>query len=344
MLSLQHKNDNMSSMPLVSISIPVYKCEDFLKNCLDSVRKQTYPNLEVILVNDCTPDSSAIFAERYINEHHLENYWRIIHLEKNSGLSVVRNVGIDNAQGKYLFFLDSDDTIECDCIEKMVEIAERENVEMVAGEVMGIKLPNFQPFDIFPIAEKRNIIKDNREIIKSYLSGGFFEASWNKLISLDFLRKNKLYFTEGLFSQDSLQSFQVIMKLSSIAFLRKKTYNYYLHEKSVIHNRERRHFLNWVTILTHLEKEYQSAAPEIKKHILLYLINYQYDTLQMNWKAQKNRVLWEESYNSYKSISRLSLSQYFSPSIPLDVKKKSFYISLPTRLGFRLFKYRFERK
>lgn len=80
--------------PLVTISIPLYKCEDFLEKCLDSVKNQTYQNIEVTLVNDQTPDNSVEIAEEFIQKNNLKN-WRIYHFEKNSGLSVVRNKGIE---------------------------------------------------------------------------------------------------------------------------------------------------------------------------------------------------------------------------------------------------------
>lgn len=89
--------------PLVTISIPIYNCSDFLEACLESVRLQTYPNIEVTLINDQTPDGSLKIAENFITLHQVQN-WKILHLEKNSGLSVVRNKGIDTAKGKYLFF------------------------------------------------------------------------------------------------------------------------------------------------------------------------------------------------------------------------------------------------
>lgn len=89
--------------PLVTISIPIYKCEDFLKKCLESVKNQTYKNIEVILINDQTPDNSVEIAESFIRNNHLQN-WRIYHLPENSGLSVVR-YGDRYCKGKISFFL-----------------------------------------------------------------------------------------------------------------------------------------------------------------------------------------------------------------------------------------------
>lgn len=89
--------------PLITISIPLFKCEEFLEKCLLSVLNQTYKNLEVTLINDQTPDNSVEIAEKFIVEHQLQN-WKIYHLEENSGLSVVRNKGIDTLPKENIYF------------------------------------------------------------------------------------------------------------------------------------------------------------------------------------------------------------------------------------------------
>ena len=115
------------NLPLVTISIPIYQCEKYIINCLQSVVNQTYQNLEILLVDDLGNDNSMLLVEDFILKNPHLNF-KILKNEENAGLSVVRNVGIDNAKGKYIFFLDSDDEITPDCISKMVEIAEREQV------------------------------------------------------------------------------------------------------------------------------------------------------------------------------------------------------------------------
>lgn len=329
--------------PLVTISIPLFKCEEFLEKCLDSVRFQTYKNFEVILVNDQTPDNSVKIAENFIQKYQLQN-WKIIHLEKNSGLSVVRNRGIDEAKGKYLFFQDSDDTITPECIEKMVEIAEKKQLEMVVGEVLSINLETGAESFSFPIKTKEDFFFDNETIFREFVKGNFAESSWNKLILTQFLRKNKLYFTPGLFAQDALQSFQTAMKLTSIGFLREVTYHYYLHKNSVIHNRNERHFNNWITIAQEIDKAYKNEKnPQKKALILEYLINFKTITLQMNWKAQKNEDLWKKSYSQYRSLKNMEMKDYLSKKFTRQLKKQDFFQTLPVNLGFKLFKWRYER-
>lgn len=329
-------------LPLVTISIPLFKCEEFLEKCLLSVLNQTYKNIEVTLINDQTPDNSVEIAEEFITEHQLQN-WKIYHLEENSGLSIVRNKGIDTAQGKYLFFLDSDDMITPDCIEIMVNIAEKEQLEMVVGNTIMVNLSDGRERDFFRVNPNQNTITNNEEVFRAFVNGQYSSSSWNKLVLLDFIRKNQLYFTRGLFAQDELQSFQTALVLSRLGFINfdKTTLYYYLHSKSVIHNRNKRHFDNWATIVSYIYDSYKNEKNiERKRLIQKQLINYKTMTLQMNWKAQENDELWLYSYNLYQKTKDVNLSffDYFNTSIPMDIKKKSFKLSLPSSLALKLFK------
>ncbi len=328
---------------LVSILIPVFKCEDFIENTMETVKNQDYQNLEVILTNDFTPDKSAQIVENFISKNKLSN-WKLIHLERNSGLSVVRNNGLENAKGKYIYFLDSDDELYPDTISRLVNLAEKTNADLTMGEVLGIRLPSKEQIDIFPIHEKRDLIEGNSEVFKAFVNGGFPVSSWNKLIKRNFLVKNHLWFTAGLFAQDALHSFEMALHLESIAFLREKTYKYFLHANSVIHNRNKVHFDNWITIAQKVDQHYREEEnPERKKLILQYLVDFKSMTLQMNWKAQKNEDLWKRSYSEYRKLKSLTLKDYLSKKFTKELKKKNLFISLPVNLGYRFFKWRYER-
>lgn len=330
--------------PLVTISIPVFQCEHFLKKCLKSVLQQTYSNIEVTLINDQTPDRSVEIAEQFIEDHQLENTWSLFHLEENGGLSVVRNKGIDTAKGKYLFFLDSDDEIQPFCIEEMVKIAEEHHVEMVVGEVEGVILETGERINVFPLNVREKVLKGNEIIFENFVNGNYPESSWNKLYLLEFVKKNQLYFTPGLFAQDSLQSFQTALKLSSSGFLFMKTYVYYLHENSVIHNRSERHFNNWITIAKAINTAYlEEKNAVIKWFILIYLLHFKDNTLIMNWKAQKNEQLWKKSYEEYSKLKSLGWKDFFSHQVPQSLKKQHLFNSLPVNLGFKVFKWRYNR-
>lgn len=328
--------------PLVTVSIPVFKCEDFLEKCLLSVLNQSYQNLEVTLINDQTPDHSVQIAEEFIRKYNLKN-WKIYHLKENSGLSVVRNKGIDTAQGKYIFFLDSDDTITPDCIETLVAISERTGAEMTVSQLECEQLETGEKSICIKIQAEESVINGNDNLLKAFSEGKMVTYAVNKLFIVDYLRKNKLYFVKGLFAQDELWTFHLMLKMSKVAIHKGITYTYYLHQNSVIHNRNKRNFDNWFTIAQHIDQALKQEKNETRKRwILTYFINYKYLTLQMNWKAQQNESLWKESYANYKTLSSLRFLDYFSSNYSKNTKKLDFYCSLPTYLGFKLFKWRYE--
>ncbi|MDO4763886.1 MAG: glycosyltransferase [Flavobacteriaceae bacterium] len=325
--------------PLVTISIPIFKCERFLEKCLESVVAQTYKNIEVTLINDQTPDNSVEIAENFIQKHSLQN-WKIYHLEENSGLSVVRNKGIDTAQGKYLFFLDSDDTITPDCIEILVEIAEKTRAEMTISQLECEQQNTGEKSICIKIQSKQEVIEGNDKILKAFADGELVTYAVNKLFVVNYLRENQLYFVKGLFAQDELWTFHLVLKMNKIAIHKGITYTYYLHDKSVIHNRGKRNFDNWFTIGQYIDKELRKEKGERKLLIMKYLSNFKTLTLQMNWKAQKNEELWKESYRNYKTLSTLTLLDYFSSNYSKETKKNEILNNLPTNLGFKIFKKR----
>lgn len=330
------------NQPLVTISIPIFKCEDFLEKCLESVRAQTYSNIEVTLINDCTPDNSVEIAEQFISHNQLQERWKIYHLEENSGLSVVRNKGIDTANGKYIFFLDSDDTITPDCIETLVKISESTDAEMTISQLECQQLETGEKSICIRLNAEERPIEGNRNILQAFSDGQLVSYAVNKLIAVDFVRRNKIYFIKGLFAQDELWTFHMVLKLSKIAIHKGITYTYFLHKKSVIHNRNKRNFDNWQTIGEYIDKSlHEEKNPDRRSLILKYLVNYKNTTLLMNWKAQRNEALWIESYRNYQKLSALKIKDYLSSAFTWETKKKNFLQNLPPEIGLKVFLKRF---
>mgnify|MGYP002511430532 CR=1 FL=1 len=121
-------------MELVSIVVPVYKVEEYLEICLKSVIEQTYPCLEIILVDDGSPDNCGYICDQYAE---IDSRILVIHQE-NQGLSVARNVGEERATGDYILFVDSDDFLALDFCEKVINVAEKEQCDIVIGEVVSV--------------------------------------------------------------------------------------------------------------------------------------------------------------------------------------------------------------
>ena len=325
--------------PLVSINIPVYKCEKFIYKCLESVKNQTYSNLEIILVNDCSPDNSVEIIEKYITQNPKLNI-SLIHHKTNSGLSVVRNSGILASKGEFLFFLDSDDTIEINCIELLVNNQSIKNTQLVIAQNRWINTFDNSIKDFgFRTNSKLKEFYTNESIFESYCNDGFPVTSWNKLINRKFIIDNNIFFIPGLFAQDELWCFHLMEKLESLSIIDDITYNYYLHGESVIFNRTKKNFENYLTILNYFEKSYVDSQIDFKKFLIKKkVLGFKNMVMIMQWKAMKNdKNYFIHNYKRMKSIVPISLKDFFDNRFDLKNKKLMILQNLPSKFGANLF-------
>lgn len=329
--------------PLVSINIPVFKCEDYIIRCLESVKNQTYQNLEIILVNDCTPDNSIQLIEEFRANNTALNI-KLYHLETNQGLSVVRNTGIEKSTGKYIYFLDSDDDITFNCIEKLVENVLINNTQMVIAQNRWMNTFDNTTKDFgFPTRSQLKIYDSNSSIFEAYCKGSFPVSSWNKLIDLVFIKHHNIYFVPGLYAQDELWMFHCMEKIDSLSIIDDITYNYYLHANSVIFNRTKRNSENHQTILEWIVKSYQKTTDTDRKRLIRgWMINFKKLIIQMQWKVLKDEAYFKINYNRMKKAPSLTFSDYCSSDFTKEQKKENLLLNLPTNIGFKIFKKRYE--
>lgn len=224
----------------VSIIIPIYKVEPYVERCINSVLRQTYRNLEVILVDDCTPDRSMEIAKSLINDYEYQNespndfgFVFLTH-EHNRGLSAARNTGTAAATGEYVYYLDSDDEIIPKCIEKMVEaVIKYPDVEMVQGFRQIIPHRDNSDYTILKDVE---YVDDNNWIREHFYCCGerLPVTAWNKLIRRSFLITNSLSFREGILHEDELWMFYVVKKLRKLYVIKENTYIHYIVSDSIM--------------------------------------------------------------------------------------------------------------
>lgn len=212
----------------VSIIVPVYNVAPYMERCWQSIRQQTYSNLEVIFVDDCgTDDSVRILESLMENKGRLD--CRIIHHDRNRGLSVARNTGFAASTGKYVYFLDSDDDIMPDCIESLVAPLEEYEYDFVIGDYTVVGEGGYSPL-ILP----QGPLKSNKEILEAYLDGKWYVMPWNKLCRRQFLLENELFFKERLIHEDVLWSFVMACKAQNLYVVKKPLYNYYVRSSSIM--------------------------------------------------------------------------------------------------------------
>lgn len=228
------KEDNQ--LPLVSIIVPVYGVENYIEKCACSVFTQTYGNLEIIFVDDCTPDNS-INVLRKIMEMYPErkNQVKILRHDYNRGLSAARNTGIDAATGTYIYFLDSDDAITEDCVEILEENISHGDCDFVIG---GIKTVGFDRTCVAAKLSAKEGIFVGKEIMRAYGQGQWYMMAWNKLLNRSFVVNNGIYFKEGLIHEDDVWSYKLAAIAKTMSVVHTETYIYYNRPNSIMNTRQ----------------------------------------------------------------------------------------------------------
>lgn len=206
---------------MVSIIIPVYNVAAFIADCLRSVYVQTYPQIEVVLVNDATPDDSMEQAAPWIEKLRERLEVKVVTHEHNRGLSAARNTGIKVSAGDWIYFLDSDDEITPNCIELMVsEVRKHPDVDFVIG---GIKVEGSDWK--YPLL-CGTYLDSNHEIMQNYVADKWYVMACNVMYRKIYLSQNNLWFREGLLHEDLLFSFQIANTARSMAAVLTDTYIY----------------------------------------------------------------------------------------------------------------------
>lgn len=216
-------------IPKVSVIVPVYNVEKYLKRCLDSILEQTYGNIEIILIDDGSTDCSGkicdAYAETYTNI-------KIIH-KANMGLSDSRNVGIANARGEYIYFLDSDDYIIRECIEILYKNAIENDADLSCG--------SFGFFDDnHPVVVKKMEVQSlfacsgKKACIHLLYEKRFYTSSCNILIKRDIAAHN--LFPIGKYHEDEMTTFRYYLMASKVILTNINTYYYYQRMGSIMHS------------------------------------------------------------------------------------------------------------
>lgn len=220
--------------PILSIIVPVYNVENYIKDCIDSLIKQTIKSVEIIVVNDGSKDSSMDIVKEYNNEK-----IKIVN-KVNGGLSSARNAGIKVAQGKYIAFVDSDDFISNNTVyEDMVSYLEKSNSDIIVGKGSWY----YNEKKIIPMnkyAFKDNIISSEEYLITSIREHRIFVPVWLNIIKSSILIDNNLKFTEGILHEDELFSPQLFLKAKKILLYNKDFYMYRQREGSIMNSRNNR--------------------------------------------------------------------------------------------------------
>ena len=218
-------------MPAISIIVPVYQVEKLLERCVNSLMNQSLDDIEIILVDDGSPDKSGEICDRLKEQ---DSRIQVIH-KKNGGLSSARNAGMEASHGKYIGFVDSDDDVEADMFEHMVAAAEAYNADFVMSDYIRI----MRTGERFPVSAKlKKGVYDKEDmrnnIYPSLIMGENLEygpvlSVWNCIYNQSFLQKNRVKFAEDIkWSEDNLFNAMVGYCADRFVYLKgKEFYHYY---------------------------------------------------------------------------------------------------------------------
>jgi glycosyltransferase involved in cell wall biosynthesis len=208
--------------PKVSIIVPVYNVEKYLNTCVDSILNQTFNDFECILVNDCSPDNCPQICDEYARK---DDRIKVIHKIQNEGSPQARKTGFEISKGIFIIFIDSDDWIEYDMLEKMYNKAVIENCDIVKCNVFN-NLDNYQIDDITPE------LYDKVLIFKHIIMYWKYSASvWDKMIKREIYEK--IVFPKHHYIDDRVITVQTVFYAEKIGYVPDCLYHYRKHPESI---------------------------------------------------------------------------------------------------------------
>lgn len=230
--------------PMISVIIPVYNVEKYLRRCVNSVLNQTYSNLEIILVDDGSTDNSGAICDELSNE---DNRIIVIH-QKNAGLSMARNRALDISKGEYIVFVDSDDFIDEEMYESMLKKMQFYDADMVMCSYTKWLEDEKRSVQSNVVCEENVLNKENLfEMSFCAEYSIIIPVAWNKL----YKRKlwNDLRYPKGKYHEDEYVIHYLLDKCQRVVLMKESFYNYSIRRNSIMTSRNMKEGRDWIGAL-----------------------------------------------------------------------------------------------
>lgn len=247
---------------MISIIIPVYNAQTYISQCLDSVLGQTKQDFEVILIDDGSKDDSGKICDMYADK---DVRFQVYHRD-NQGVSNARNFGIERASGEYIMFLDSDDYLEKDALEYMLNIMEADRADFV-GFSRYEEHVDKKCADVYRLKGQNIIVNTADEylemLLQLYMQNKMFCEVWNRLYRSDIIRKNEIKFDTNLkYGEDKLFNLCYLHFVYKIVLMDRPLYHYRIYDESTMG--KKRNKTNW------LKDHYLRIAMEYSRFIKVH--------------------------------------------------------------------------
>lgn len=263
---------------LISVIVAIYNIEEYIQRCVDSIRSQTYSNLEIILVDDGSEDGSGRLCDDYAAK---DGRIRVIH-KANGGLSDARNAGMELARGEYIGFVDGDDWIEADMYRAMYEACERGKAQIAACRYKQITKSG-----MIDGSAGNSVLLSRAEALEVYLCGDerylIYNSVWSKLFARELIADMR--FPVGKNSEDIMFTTRAFCRMERLAYLDTAYYNYVLDREGSIMNekagerRLRDEIPFWREQIAHLREQGMAelsdkAAYHFYRRLLFYYLDF----------------------------------------------------------------------
>ena len=322
--------------PLISVIVPIYKVEKYLDRCVESIVNQSYLNLEIILVDDGSPDNCPQMCDRWAN---LDERIKVIHKE-NGGLSSARNAGLDVCTGEYISFIDGDDWIEPTMFQSMLNACLLNNVQLaVCGRYVVLEESGLRRVDKCPI---ENAIIDSKSFVAQMLIGKNCDSSaCDKLYHKTLWRD--IRFPEGKIYEDVAIMYKVVLNSTRVVTYNIPLYNYFRHTDSITTGAFNSKWFDYPFNTGQLLQDIENNHPELIDYACwthmkaignvlakLYASNsrdarkYVFETKNLSQEVYSYKKIWNES-SVFSDIDRRLckiLSRWYIAKIVFKIKKR----------------------
>ena len=287
----------------ISVIVPIYKVEKEIERCLASVLSQDYGNIELILVNDYTPDKSFDIAMAYLENTSAKIDVKLIEQPYNQGLSIARNTALATATGDYIFYLDSDDEIASpDVLSYLANLVTRQKTapDLILG--------GYYRVDDLGLAEQhginRYILSNNDDVLRAYAEQRFWPTAHVKLLRRDFLELNNIDFKSGLYHEDELWFFHVVQKAKTVIGTPKMIYNYYwARDGSITSSVTDKHIQDMTTVVLEMYQAYQKDPNYHPVEMAMIIERFRRRALKMLIQFGSKGTFMTEQLSRLQSIS-----------------------------------------
>ena len=291
-------------MPKVSVCVPIYNVERFIKRCIESILNQTLTDIEIIIVNDCTLDGSMQIVEKYAKN---DCRIKIIDHERNRGLMWARRTGYMSAKGDYITFCDSDDTLALDAVELLYNEALRTNADIIAGNIRYISVDGKEK-------ELQNILSfgsDKESVYRSLLHHEFGHNVCSKMFKRELLQDYTYQtFEQFINGEDGCLFYQVVENSNKTVTINKSIYNYYQNIESSTQVKLSEIGIKSIVFTNKIRVEICSKYPQLNNVLYRFVFNVLFDQLILGYGSITRKYVSE--YNLKRFLEIKEARKYFS--------------------------------